>query len=461
LRDRHQATLAYEDHAFPQQTAQPSLSSFVPAVEEDRNFRRECLQLWLACQIQPKVEYLPIRQSAHFLINRSPPLLAALQELALEEGLGTIYLTCKDRKDGLVLKGLHVNEIRKGVSAMLEPPSPHFVMETKEYGERVLDGLREEVERNGWICLSGSQDVLIEFIGDSQLCLWAVHKNGKAATELVEQVFGKINFWIQREGYDNFLDCGCCCEPRNRDEGVVCKNGHFYCSKEACFEGAVMSQIQHLSSRVDSSLLCPDCKVPYKMKDIAAHMSTSTWEKVQETLVDKQVRDRTAELEKQFNSRLDSKVAELLSKYGNADARLKMEAKNEALKIRNTILNLCCPHCKIAYADFTGCMALQCATCEKSFCGYCHEPTQTSRGAHEHVRSCLLNETSNGSFYATPDEVAKAQRRYRTRKLKIEIRRHKKDLQNAIIIELKTDLKDLQIRVEALFEFGNLHGELF
>jgi hypothetical protein len=141
---------------------------------------------------------------------------------------------------------------------------------------------------------------------------------------------------------------------------------------------------------------------------------------------------------------------------------LRLQAKEEAAKIRNNVLNLIsCPHCKIAYAEFTGCMALRCATCEKDFCGYCHERFQTGRGAHKYVRQCLMNETINGSYYADEEEIRNAQRRYRTRKLKLEIRKHKKDLQNAIIIELKTDLADLQMKPEALFEFGNLHGNLF
>ena len=67
-----------------------------------------------------------------------------------------------------------------------------------------------------------------------------------------------------------------------------------------------------------------------------------------------------------------------------------------------------------------------------------------------------MNETDNGSYYAKPDSIREAQKRYRTRKLKTFLRKHKKNIQNAIIIELKDDLTSLDIKQEALFELGNL-----
>jgi hypothetical protein len=103
-------------------------------------------------------------------------------------------------------------------------------------------------------------------------------------------------------------------------------------------------------------------------------------------------------------------------------------------------------------------MALACATCKKSFCAYCHQKCETSQGAHQHVRQCLLNESLTGSYYADEKEIQSAQRRYRTRELKRFLQKFKKNLQNAIVIELATDLNDIGIKPEALFEFGNLQG---
>ena len=78
------------------------------------------------------------------------------------------------------------------------------------------------------------------------------------------------------------------------------------------------------------------------------------------------------------------------------------------------------------------------------------------RGAHLHVRQCLMNETTTGTYFATPGQIEIAQRKYRTREIKKFLRQHKKNLQNAVIIELKKDLKDLGIKQEALFELGML-----
>ena len=67
-----------------------------------------------------------------------------------------------------------------------------------------------------------------------------------------------------------------------------------------------------------------------------------------------------------------------------------------------------------------------------------------------------MNETDDGSYYANTEQIQDAQKRYRTREIKSFLRQYKKNLQNAIVIELKKDLKDLGIKQEALFELGNL-----
>jgi hypothetical protein len=67
-----------------------------------------------------------------------------------------------------------------------------------------------------------------------------------------------------------------------------------------------------------------------------------------------------------------------------------------------------------------------------------------------------MNETAGAGYFATPEQVRDAQKRYRTREIKRFLQRFKKDLQNEIVIELQRDLADLSIRQEALFELGNL-----
>ena len=49
-----------------------------------------------------------------------------------------------------------------------------------------------------------------------------------------------------------------------------------------------------------------------------------------------------------------------------------------------------------------------------------------------------------------------AKRRYRIRNLMKFLKQHRKDLQNAIVTKLKSDLDDLHIKQKTLFELGNL-----
>ena len=66
----------------------------------------------------------------------------------------------------------------------------------------------------------------------------------------------------------------------------------------------------------------------------------------------------------------------------------------------------------------------------------------------------MMNETERGTYYATPEQLKRAQRRYRIRVLKKFLRQFKQDVQNATVIELTRDLKDLGIDPAALFQVG-------
>lgn len=61
-----------------------------------------------------------------------------------------------------------------------------------------------------------------------------------------------------------------------------------------------------------------------------------------------------------------------------------------------------------------------------------------------------------GTYYANEDQVKHANRKYRIRELKMFLRKWKKDLQNATIIELTQDLEDLGIDRAALFQVDAL-----
>ncbi|KAL3900313.1 MAG: hypothetical protein SGARI_006268 [Bacillariaceae sp.] len=262
-----------------------------------------------------------------------------------------------------------------------------------------------------------------------------------------------MDFWIRQSGYDKFAQCGCCFEQFNLDQGVKCQNDHFYCSEEegSCFSSLIVSQINQIRSS-EKGLVCPECGESYREKDVASNLPEEVWKRVKDAMVAKQVETESKKLALEFDERLEARVQEVIKEYGNADPVLKLKAQTEAREIRNTIMNLSCPHCGIAYASFDGCTG--------HFCGYCHKGFQSGRGAHLHVRECLMNETANGSYHANPEQIERAQRRYKTIRLKKHLQSLKKALQNAIVVELTQDLQDVGIQPEALFAVGNLQYDI-
>lgn len=361
----------------------------------------------------------------------------------------------------MLIEGLHVAMIGQMIRSMLAPPSNHFLCEERVFKSRIMNHLVELLQTEGQRSLVPDQKTtMIQILEDiSGIRITALNTQSSVAKDSIRQVCGKLDFWIDREEYNKYLTCGCCFGEYNCDQGVQCRNEHFFCSEAVCFETAVESQIHSIRTR-DEGLVCPECKTEYEMKEIAPHLSTETWTEVHNALVDKKVEKQTEKLSKQCDDRLAKKADELLETYGQESELTKTKAKHEALTIRNTILNLSCPHCQTAYFAFDGCMALKCSSCAKHFCGYCHTGFVSGFGTHEHVRQCLMNETNNGSYYADAEQITSAQRRYRTRKLKSHLRTFKKNVQNAIIVELKKDLDDLSINPQALFEFGHIQPEI-
>jgi hypothetical protein len=122
-------------------------------------------------------------------------------------------------------------------------------------------------------------------------------------------------------------------------------------------------------------------------------------------------------------------------------------AKDKAVEIaqlvRNDILNLMCPHCHTVYAEFDGCMALNCVHCNNWFCGYCHAGFPDSHISHRHVLTCSMN--TNKSYSANPTEIHQGQNKYRTEKVKNVLSNHPKEIQDAALLELQKDLADLGI----------------
>jgi len=437
-------------------------SVFESALPKRKNFGNIVKETWERLDLTPTSLFLPLEDHLCFVLKRSEAMLDKIRESALEAGLGTVVMAKYRERSGLKVKGMDPHEIKTRILSILSAPSSHYVSERRNFGERVIETIRRLDPKE----ISISDNVLLQCDDSGGLRVTAVQQKsqqGGSARSLLRQTMEKLEFWIHRSGLDSFFTCICCFDSFNSDQGIQCPHGHFCCSvgedpSQQCFAMAVNAQIIQLHTREDNRLLCPECNAPYDKRNVAQNLPDAVFESFEQAVVDSRVAKQVDELNAAFDERLHTKVQEVLANYGKADNILRHQAQKYAKDARDTVLNLCCPNpnCRQVYVDFTGCMALQCASCNQNFCAYCHNTTADARGAHTHVRECLMNETQNGSYYATPEQIRDAQRRYRTREIKRFLRRHKKALQNAIIIELEQDLNDLGIQREALFELGNL-----
>ena len=64
--------------------------------------------------------------------------------------------------------------------------------------------------------------------------------------------------------------------------------------------------------------------------------------------------------------------------------------KNQNLSEFENLLTEKCPSCSIAFYDFDGCLALNCA-CKAHFCAFCFMTFEDSESCHKHVVECFWN----------------------------------------------------------------------
>ena len=90
----------------------------------------------------------------------------------------------------------------------------------------------------------------------------------------------------------------------------------------------------------------------------------------------------------------------------NEKERLKAVASLHRHRINNNILTTKCPHCSLAFVDWTMCFAVKCESeyagrtigCQKHFCGWCITGFSDQFECHEHVKVCR-NSLNPGSYY--------------------------------------------------------------
>lgn len=477
LRDKNQAACSYTETMLSKPATAISVASFVAAKPKAHttksaisHSKSSCLPSWVTekdMSINSRMN-LPISSNSMewFMIKSSLHFWKYLKTSCFEEGLCQIEKQENSWEPNydpeLIIQGYNAHSAMNQVlDALQNPPTEFFTIRQKEcvsqrVQEKIKTILRES--RSDLIPPKFEKVLFLEINEDGQLKVCIV-KAGRHGRYAMDSIFEKIDFWIKQEEYDSFRECQCCFEERNIDQGIECKNGHFICSVEECLDKFVKCIIPVIGQ--EGKLSCPCCQCELDLQIIAAHLCKNTWKDLNDAILDSKMKLKYASLQSDFDQRLKKKVDELINEYGDQTSVMKEKAKMNAAKIRNEVLNLKCPHCSTAYIDFTGCMALQCETCKGNFCGYCHTKTESSSGAHNHVRTCIMNETRTGSYYATEEEIKAAQRRYRTRELKKFITTlGKKEEQNATIIELQDDLNELGIEPAALFELGNLQPNL-
>jgi hypothetical protein len=389
-----------------------------------------------------------------------------LQELGLQY-LCKIELFKASTHDPEALRvvGANAHDASVYIQQFVSMPPEDFVSAVAAaLPNRVLCLIEDKIAREGPSCFTDGNDTWVSVVRPTKVFVRAIRsaEDPNRANIETDSVMSKIRFWVRQGKYDQFVDCMACGDPYNPDEGISCRKGHFFCCVQApaasgtdgtCFVTMLEGQLSSLKARSAHRPQCPVCHEPYDTTVIASRVAQETWSKLEEAIVDAKVESRAAKLQREFDDRLHAKMQELIANHGDTLTLVKSLAEETAKKIRSEVLNLACPHCKMPYAEFEGCMALQCATCKNFFCACCHKKAVNREATHDHVRECDLNPTSNGSYHATPEQVQSAQMRYRIKSLKSYLRNVKgftKAHQNATVIELKKDLIDLGIDPGAL-----------
>ena len=458
--------------------SKPSLGTYAPALQKGLATTASLTQLSTGWNMAdrdhnlPKCsEYLfelPLDSKPWFLINSSNEFFSFLREMAMKEVLAQIEIRNNHwgkGEYGIAVRGskdARERAVGELATYLFDPPSDFFVQQSKSLSSRVVKKLikKTQSEINDMILERFAPHAFVEF-SNNEIIICASNQS-RSGDQIIYQVFEKLSFWIKQEGHDKFVDCDCCFDSFNLDEGLACRKGHFYCGgKEGCIGAMVKEQLERMQHQ-DNAISCSICQETIDTRSLAPHLSNETWLALEEARIDSKVKLRVEKLSHEFDKRLDAKIQEFMKEYGSLSGMVKVQAKQLAKQAQDDIMNLKCPHphCRAPYAEFDGCMAIQCGSCKNYFCGYCHQGTATGSGAHDHVRHCLANETNNGSYYATPEQVKVAQRKHRTRELKKFLQPLKKDAQNATVLELEEDLKFHGIEKAALFEFGNLQREI-
>mmetsp|Transcript_29023 Transcript_29023/g.49474 ORF Transcript_29023/g.49474 Transcript_29023/m.49474 type:complete len:416 (-) Transcript_29023:142-1389(-) len=219
---------------------------------------------------------LPLDSKPWFLINSSNKFFSFLREMAMKEGL-------------------------------FDPPSDFFVQQSKSLSSRVVKKLikKTQSEINDMILERFAPHAFVEF-SNNEIIICASNQS-RSGDQIIYQVFEKLSFWIKQEGHDKFVDCDCCFDSFNLDEGLACRKGHFYCGgKEGCIGAMVKEQLERMQHQ-DNAISCSICQETIDTRSLAPHLSNETWLALEEARIDSKVKLRVEKLSHSLTSVLMQK----------------------------------------------------------------------------------------------------------------------------------------------------------
>eukprot|EP01034_Spumella_vulgaris_P037792 gene37792-46630_t len=151
-----------------------------------------------------------------------------------------------------------------------------------------------------------------------------------------------------------FVHYHVCFDKFSFHEGFRCANGHFLCW-EACFDGYVKSASEAGAIQgfcdTDGALLCPECKIPYELQQVAASGAPS---RVFNALLQLKLQVQTSKDVKKAEEVLRIKLTaefEATQASSNPDERAAQALRQQII---DDILTLRCPRvgCRQAFVDF-------------------------------------------------------------------------------------------------------------
>lgn len=232
------------------------------------------------------------------------------------------------------------------------------------------------------------------------------------------------------------ITCINCFGELSPKECISCQNYHDMCKD--CFETQVHSQIcpESIGEFTNNS-----CKI------VCKYCSTKT------VFTDKKVISNISEelCEQLFKIREDiaSKKTELDCDKRHAENLHKSIVDKHHIFICENILTLHCTNkeCNAAIFDFTGCFAIECASCKNSICGWCLNNFASDNEAHSHVKTCVCS-LNQGSYYGTLEQFNQVHIKKRTKNVKKYLESiYDEKVRSEVTKRLDKDLSDLNIQL--------------